>query len=319
MRAVSWIEQIVGTAALLFIPILWPDRLALVKVWPYIAVGSSGSWTINWALIAFALSSSVLVHGQWAGERAAAKEQKIVGEDRALMEAYAAAVKDSIRSAAVAHNMKPSDRLVAQKKILSTIANVVYLYYSKEDELEINACLMLVYAVADVPAEIADRVKQFIEKGRLLNTYAHVLDLSVWAKDCQPSHLSLPVEDPTDADMKLKLLPGAPAAFALRVVQTIESTDDLISYFGPRGAGRNLDGVAKEAQLKFFGQQGFKSFVSIPIVIDEKILGILNVQSNKVCILGRRNKNLKPVTDLLEPLWHALGWIAATSPQTNAS
>ncbi len=314
MRIASLAEQISGTLLILLIPVLWPDKLALLKVSPFIAYRSGDSWVPNWAVIVFLLGVILIIHGQWSGERSAAKEQRKVSDDLDLMASYAAAVKDSISSASLAHGMKSEERLSAQIDILKTIASILYLYYGKQLDLDINACQMLAYAVANAPADVAERAKQFIESGRNLDSYAHVLDLTVWAENGQPKQLSLPVEDPTTDARRLKLLPGAPAAFALRKVQIIESTDDIKSYFGPNGPGRNLDGVVREAQITFFSKQGFKSFVSIPIGTNDNPLGVVNVQSNRPHILGRRNKHKRPVMNLLEPLLYALQLLIIASP-----
>lgn len=317
MRIVARLAQLVGSIGLFIVPVWWHNKLALAKSWPIIAYHSANSLRMNWAVLGFFGCAALMVCGQWTAERAAAKQQKLVGGDRALMEAYAAAVKNSIQSAAVAHNMTAEDRLSAQKNILITIANIVHLYYDKKDDLEINACYMQAYSTDDLPVDVAGRV-MFKEKTRRLDTYAHVLDLILWAKDCEPKQMALPVEDPSDSDMKFKLLPGAPAAFALRKTQTVQSTDDLEPYFNEQG--RNVDAVVRDAQIKYFRDQGFESFVSIPIETDDTMIGVLNVQSNKRNILGPRNRHEKPVTNLLEPLRHALGLlITATTPGPDAS
>lgn len=320
MKVLSWTLQVIATILILGIPVLWPEQIALMKISPYVAYSAGGSWHPNWTLVGFVASGALLILGQWTEKRTAAREQKAVSDDRVLMEAYAAAVKDSIQSAAVAHAMGSADRVTAQRKILSAAANVVSLYYGREPGLEINACQMLAYPVSKAPPDAIDRARKFVEGGRHIEDYEYILDLDVWAKDCEPKHLSLPVENTSDQNMQLKLLPGAPAAFALRTVQIVSSTDDIASYFNePSGLGRNLDGVAKEAQLAFFRKQAFKSFVSIPIEMDDTVLGVLNVQSNKLHILGPKNKYKDPVTNLLEPFRHALAYIEATTPPVTAS
>jgi hypothetical protein len=314
MRLLAWISQALATAALISIPIWWQNDFAHAIVPPFILYKTGHAWTLNGAALSFAISALVLVVAQWYDKylsmQESAREQKLVLHNRAFVDTYAAAVNDSVSAAYLASRMTQQERYIAQKNILIAIANIVHFFYEEKEGLEINACYMLAYGVDTLPNGIAERIR-FTERKRPISTYGHVLDLALWAYERPdlPKALALPVEDPNDDIMRYKLLPGAPAAFALGRIEVVESTDDLDPYF--RGAGKSVDPVVREEQLNYFRERGFKSFVSIPLTRNrnEKIFGVLNVQSNKTAVLGPKNCHQKLVTDLLGPFAHALGFL----------
>jgi hypothetical protein len=309
MRYFIWACQFVLLAALGVIPLLWTDELALAKHAPFFWHWKDGGFQLNLPLSTMFLAVFLLVVLQVYDKRQEAgqlmKQAKGVVGDREFIEAYARAVKDSINAAYLAHGMNQEQRIAAQKDILKSIRSIVHKFYDDKQDLEINACLMVAYTIASAPSDIESRLR-FKEKKRELRSYSYVLDLILWAENKPelPLEFALPVENASDTGDRFKLLPGAPYAFALERAAVISDTSALGDYFN--NDGKYVDVAVKEEQMLYFQTYRFKSFAALPMKREGEMVGVLNVQSNKVNIMGNGNENQKLVTDLLDPLKQAL-------------
>jgi hypothetical protein len=319
MRYLIWACQFVLLASLGVIPLLWTDDLAVAKRYPFLFFWKDGSFHLNVPLTVMALVVLLLVLLQVYEKKREAQEaarlarqaKELVG-DREFIEAYASAVKDSINAAYLAHGMRHEQRIAAQADVLKSIRSIVRKFYDDKQDLEINACLMLAYSIASAPGDIESRLR-FKEKKRDLRSYSHVLDLVLWAEDRPdlPKALALPVDDPCDPEARFKVLPGAPYAFAFDRPAVIQDTSDLDSYFNNQG--KYIDLAVRQEQMLYFGAYSFKSFASLPVKREGEKIGVLNVQSNKVNIMGEGNENGKLVTDLLDPLKQALALLCVAT------
>jgi hypothetical protein len=319
MRYYAWFAQIVGTVALVLIPAGWPENIGRAKAYPFLFFfRDDNGLHANLPMLGILLGAMFLIAGQIAlMSSEMSRGLKGIVSDREFLEAYSATVTASLETVYVAHALSPEQLEYAQSKILKGIALIVHHYYDKADSLEINACYMLAYPTADLPPGIG--TIRFKEKTRPIGSYAYVLDLVLWGDphDDLPQELAIPVENVGDPDLRLKLLPGAPATFALERTMVVQDTTDLKGYF--QTEGRNVDRIVQEEQLDFFEKQGFRSFASFLLENQGKKIGVLNVQSNRARIFGRKNRHQKLVTELLEPLIKALSLLIRTSRQGDFS
>jgi hypothetical protein len=287
------------------LPIWLSDDLSRAKAYPYLWYWIGKERHLNYAAYCFVIGFVFLVVAQIADKKLMATEMKGLVSDREFLEAYCKTVESSILTVRAADGMSPAELIRARRLILQGICLVVHQYHDKSPHLNINACYMVAYPTTSAPAGIESRLK-FKEDDRLLSSYAHVLDLTLWAEDRNelPKELALPVEDPSDPNKRLRLLPGAPAAYALDQVCAIADTRDLKQYF--ENGGRFVDREIARQQTDFFEKQGFRSFASFPLNHDGVIRGVLNVQSARPFILGRESEHENMVTELLRPLRTAM-------------
>lgn len=287
------------------LPIWWPEYLARAKTYPYLWFLDNGVRHFNYpAFLALFCAVSLFV-SQAADKTLMTREFKGFVSDREFIEAYAGAVESCIKTMHAASGMNEDQLKHARKQILHAIRLVVHHYYDKAEKLDINACYMAAYPIADVPDGIEGRLK-FRDKKRLLATYGYVLDLVMWADDHGdlPCDFAIPVEDEKSSNFSLRLLPGAPSAFVKNIVCVVEDTRKISSYFETEGRYVDREVVAEE--LEFFKTQRFRSFASLPLQDEGEKKGVLNLQSGKVNIFGRKNRDQAVVTKLLHPLQTAL-------------
>lgn len=256
-------------------------------------------------LLGFVLSVLMQVIDKKLIASEVAKELKGVVSDREFLEAYSAAVSSTIETIHASSGMNSQELERARKQVLRGIRAIVDYYYDKSDDFRINACYMLAYPTTRMPPGVEKRL-QFKQKTRPIANYAYVLDLVMWAEDRSdlPKELAIPVEDPSDDETRLGLLPGAPQAFAMGEIVVVQDTHNLGNYF--RDQGRYVDPKVKEDQLQFFTRYNFRSFACFPLEHEGSKKGVLTIQSNEPHIFGKNNQHQKLVSDLLKPMRDSL-------------
>jgi hypothetical protein len=148
---------------------------------------------------------------------------------------------------------------------------------------------MIAHKVADCPrAELARLTAstKFLGFKRQLDSYSFALELTLWDRDqTEVPSLVLPVEDPQVPAGQKRLLPGAPAAFALDQDKFIPDTRKIREYLSsdPDGPGSGLDEDVLEEMQEYFASKQFRSFMCLVLrdPTTHKPFGVLNIQSNK--------------------------------------
>ncbi len=313
MRLRIWVlaGQLIGTVLVVLVPLVWSDSFLKIKSssFPYVWYWEGNQRNPNFPAIFLILGLILSVVMQITDKKLialeVAKNVKGVVTEREFLEAYSATVSSTIESVRASSGMNPEQLEHARKKVLKGIRAIVDYYYDKSEDLKINACYMLAYPTTFMPIGIEERL-DFREKQRLITTYAHVLDLVMWAEDHidLPKKLAIPVENPDEDELRFKLLPGAPRAFAMGETIVVPDTRDLDEYF--KNQGKYVDAKVRERQLQFFKDHNFRSFVSFVLEHDAIKKGVLNVQSNEPFIFGKDNEHQKLVTELLRPMKDSL-------------
>lgn len=229
--------------------------------------------------------------------------------NRRFMKKYQEALVQSIIVLSDLPKMDRAQLAKAQQAILDAIRSVVAGCFGDKSGLQINANLMIQIPVdglsaGDIPGLL------FVDPMRELKTYRSVLWLVQWASEshCVPNPLSLPI----DKDKKRVLL-GAPAAVESRTIQVIPDIRDE-KRLAKMLAGQPPS-VADELKQYFADRTTFRSFASIPLVKDNEVIGVLNVQSNRPNIFGDTLDFKEQVSGLIDPLAVILSSIAATGVQ----
>jgi hypothetical protein len=307
LRYFWWIVQAVGALLFLFLPLWSPESLALAKHYPFLWFYQGQDRHFNLPALLALVGGAMVVISQLADKNLMALEFKGVVTDREFVEAYSEVLESCILLTKTAVGMDEGQLIYARGRILHGIRLVVHHYYDKSEDLDINACYMIAYPAAAAPSGVEKWLK-FRDKLRTLDSYGHFLELALWAEDHgdlpRPGEFVLPVEKEGEPNMHLKLLPGAPAAFAMNRVCVIRDTRNLKKYFDEEGKYVNREIVKEE--LDFFDSQKFRSFASLPLENGGQKKGVVNLQSGRTCIFGKNDCDQNVVTNLLKPLMTAL-------------
>jgi|ERR1700674_51640 len=101
-------------------------------------------------------------------------------------------------------------------------------------------------------------------------SYNHILVLQRYAGRASAQDFGLPVHK-----MKSKALPGAPAAYADKSAKYVQR-DKFDEQFS-----KLLNPEQRKVILAYFESQPFQSFLSLPIFSQDKIVGVVNVESKQ--------------------------------------
>jgi hypothetical protein len=175
-------------------------------------------------------------------------------------------------------------------QILKALSKEIGVYFDEVTDGSLNTNLMIAYRTADCSPEILRRLQSsmmFMGYRRELDSYMYALELILWGReetDIPP--LVLPVEDPKEEIGKRKLLPGAPAAFALNQDRFIPDTHNIEEYMrsDQDGIGTDLERDVRDRVASYFKSKRFRSFASLVLrdTRNEKPIGVLNIQSDRV-------------------------------------
>jgi len=100
-------------------------------------------------------------------------------------------------------------------------------------------------------------------------------------------------------------LPGAPELYASR--SPIEVVQDTLNYIYPT----DMPTAVRDWAMDYFRrrERHVRSFASMPIHYGQQIVGILNISSSEVNVLGKNKEDERKIEHLLQPLRFVLGVI----------
>ncbi len=234
---------------------------------------------------------------------------EVVSQLRATLQQKASLTPD--QRAAVAKNVEES--IV---EVLKALCANVWSYWNSSGSTEgpFFGSVMRAYETnacdAATLAKIKERTK-FIGYGRDLASYKHVLDVLFWS-DTSPQFtpVAIPVEDENSDRGRKRLLPGAPTAYAL-------GEDVIISdmRYLPKYSGLELEEDLLQQEREYFDQKKIRSMVCLVIraTRDKKLnqnrIGVLNIHSDKVNLLGSSEQEQKTIIQNLEHYRVALEYL----------
>jgi len=192
---------------------------------------------------------------------------------------------------------------LAQSQILKTVCALVATYYQESEREKVkekfNASLMTAVDCAawlEPSKEKFNSSVLFFDTNRSPQACAKILCLTCWAREAQSwPEFALPVD--TDPDY---LLPGAPHAYATGESQVM--TDTLAVAELEKAMPKHAE-PAKRQLRNYFEEheKDFRSFLSLPLCSASKTVGVLNVQSKDVDILGVDNEHREDLELCLRP------------------
>ena len=207
-------------------------------------------------------------------------------------------------------------RLV-QAQVLKTICAVVATYHHSEKSRDkFNASVMVPEAceiwIDDKTGNFKEAV-HFFDVGRRPQACLSVLYLVCWAREPEMwKEFALPVD--CDSDY---LLPGAPRAFHNKQLQVLADTldDKELDKQMPKHATE-----AKRQLRNYFEthEKNFRSFFSLPLLVNENVVGVLNVQSQETDILGINNEHGADLELCLRPFCALLAALIVREQETIA-
>ncbi len=212
---------------------------------------------------------------------------------------------------------KGVDKLnAAMTQILRALSKDISVYVDDKPDVSVNTNLMIAHKVDGSPtAQLEKLIPSTIFLGfkRQLPSYAYALELILWGREeTAIPPLVLPVEDPQIAAGKKRLLPGAPAAFALNQDRFIPDTRKIKAYLrsDPEGPGSDLDQDVLQKVDEYFGSKQFRSFMSLVLrdPTTEKPFGVLNIQSDEPERF-RPGDDMETLIKSLEHYWFALQYL----------
>ncbi len=209
-----------------------------------------------------------------------------------------------------------------QRETLQNVCDMVALYYEEHKKTQskdkFNASIMVSHECADWLELRGGRQQwkesvRFFDANRQVGACTQVLVLTDWAREPNGwAEFVLPVDGDPDY-----VLPGAPRAFAKDELQVIADT------LSPQDLNQEMLKHASAAQQKlrnYFedNKDEFRSFFSLPLHADNKVVGILNVQSKDVDILGIDNENRDVLEMCLRPFCSLLAALIARENIANS-
>jgi hypothetical protein len=186
------------------------------------------------------------------------------------------------------------------KTILSAICAVMHLYHFRSRGLSFNANCMIAYDKDSVTEPI---LKKLRFKWGNVQRYKHFLALYVYADDKGAQDFSLPVEDGNNPDAGKNILPGAPAAFLVNETVVVDNINDLLYADGVPVEVRN------QIDTYFKGRKSFQSFACLNILYGGRQVGLINIESNRPNIFGKKQEHKDELESLLFPFCFLLGFL----------
>ena len=148
----------------------------------------------------------------------------------------------------------------------------------------------MAYESPDCPHHVR-KVVDFLEFGRTLDSYKHVLHIAAWAKpDPEVPNFSIPVEDPKTLEGKRRLIPGAPQAFALAKDVYIPDTSKIAEHADP-----DLHPNVLAKMKDYFANKSFRSFLSLVLQVQGQPVGVLNIQCSETNLFGQDGSDMETV------------------------
>lgn len=233
---------------------------------------------------------------------------RLSGQD--FLEKYTDLLTNAIEALQDIHEYNKAQLLQTQSKILKLISSVVLLFHPETTNLGINANLMWNEGI-DLHSsqnKFADHV-YFSDPQRDANSYKSVLCIKAWASKSQvtPPNFAVPV----DKD-QARVLFGAP--------RTFETGEEIVipNIHNKNEINKELSGqpnVVREAIHTFFASQKYKSFMSIAVKNSDKIIAVLNIQSDQLHVFGNQTRQVE-IKKFIDPFCTILGIIVSQSQKS---
>lgn len=210
---------------------------------------------------------------------------------KAVATSIAVCMRDSAAGISREHRLGTIDNL------LDAIENTVLLMSGGSRDLAIKTNYMVRVARQDLQRERAPApLFQFGDAAR----YERFLVLRRY-KGSRGAQVCLPVEPKGGNE---PILPGAPEAFSSGEYRIINSKSVNIE----KGFPKNI----KDDLSKYFKNAPYKSVMSLPISKGRKIIGILNIESNKVDILDQSDDMVDRIARAIQPYCLLLGEVVSS-------
>ncbi len=163
-------------------------------------------------------------------------------------------------------------------------------------DLHVNANYMRCYRFNEAPPQVRSRLKFTFEPE---DRYEYILDIERYAEiDGDNESFALPVETRGNAHLSL---PGAPLALLNKQARFVNTED--VEY------GSELPPVLVEECKEYFSSKNFQSFASIPILIENREVGVINIESSHKHIIDEGEEMLSILSVLSLPYTTLLGLI----------
>lgn len=193
----------------------------------------------------------------------------------------------------------------AQGSLLKFISKFVAAYYVDKTGLEISANLMVRKEITDYREDEFRQKVYFCDPARLPSSYECVLVMVKTSSPLVnvPQDFALPVDKDED-----RLFFGAPKAF-------VTGSDSIINNVkNDSGNGNAIDLILKgqpnvvaKGIRDHFQKMEYESFASIPLRTSKgKIIGVINIQSNRPYIFGKNNQDADEIKKYLTPFFSVL-------------
>jgi hypothetical protein len=168
------------------------------------------------------------------------------------------------------------------RDVLRNMCVVFKVHTSASESPEVNSNLMIAIAYAEATAEQKNRLKfKFGDESR----YGYLLWLTDYAYEKGEERISLAVEDPIRSQWEDTVLPGAPLAF-LRTREVVVNTKRLdFAIKIPKNVQREM--------TQYFRAKGLKNFLSVPVIGNKKLIGIVNIEFSNELAAGLQNEVVK--------------------------
>jgi hypothetical protein len=181
----------------------------------------------------------------------------------------------------------PRDTFIDQT--LDAIEQTVRLFSTQGDRLTL-CCNYMAYVSGD---KLGGAAPRFVDES--LESYAGFLVLRRY-RDDRKAPICLPIERP---DRPRRVLPGAPTCVFSRSACHI-NTDRVA--FEP-GVPQRIKTEVKE----FFRDASYVSVLSVPLTWEREVVGVVNIESNQIDIIGRGDDMVQQIGEALAPISLLLG------------
>ncbi|WP_146044242.1 hypothetical protein [Novacetimonas maltaceti] len=180
------------------------------------------------------------------------------------------------------------------KKVMGAMADVVRLIAPNSDQLNINVNFMLKVPEppSDVPPEFMIHKKESYSSFLLLIRY----------DNGNGFRICLPLESSTKTNYSL---PNAPACFAEGEPKLLNKNKIKFQNKVPKDV--------QEQVRKFFSESKYESVLSLPLCLAQgsnESIGVVNIESNRIDIIGNGSKQTLRIANSLAPLCLILATLA---------
>jgi len=202
-------------------------------------------------------------------------------------------------------------------EVLKAVCTSVWTYWNSPGSHEPNFFGSVMYAYdpatcgVEKIGELERRAKFLQYKRSDLRSYKRMLDVLFWSDDIpQFVRIAIPVEDENSDEGRKLLLPGAPTAYALGEDVVIPDTHDLRKH-----SGSNLPDYVLKQEQEYFDQRKIRSMACLILHAkrdkkeNQNRMGVLNIHSEKVNLLGSSEEEQKTLIQCLEHYRGALEYL----------